>query len=162
MILVSASFRTTFFGMPIPLPVMTLFIRERGSCVRVRVECKQVFARKPILSATELTHHLGTALIDHLAQLVRREKGQRRKGALPAARTGVTERNIEARIDLFVLTAMKNSRDNVFDPHLVEQRAERRRFLDPPLDAIDRFRAGVRKALHDDSARGGNAVAPVE
>src|SRR5207244_13438304 len=69
---------------------------------------------------------------------------------------------MEARIDLFVLTAMKNSRDNVFDPHLVEQRAERRRFLDPPLDAIDRFRAGVRKALHDDSARGGNTVAPVE
>src|SRR6266536_3883606 len=139
MIFVSASFRTTFFGMPMPLPVMTLFIRETRSCVRVRVQRKEVFAREPVFPATELTNNLGTALIDHLAQVVGPEQRQRRQRAFAAARTAVTERNVEARIDLFVVTAVKNGRHDVFDAHLVEESAERRRFFDPLFDSIDRF-----------------------
>src|SRR5712692_8981798 len=162
MIRVSAAFGTRFFGMPIPLPVMTLFMREGRSCVRLRVECKEIVARKPVFPATELTHHLRTALVDHLLKLACREKRQRSQGPFAAARAGVTERNVEAGVDLLVLTSVENSRDHVFDGHLVEQSAQRRRLFDALLDAVDRIRTGVWKALDDDAARGRDAIASIE
>src|SRR5207302_6030538 len=84
---VSASLRTTFFGTPIPLPVMTDFMGARcaPSCVSLRVQRKQVVFVEPILAAAELTHHFRAAGIDHLAQLVGREECQRRERALRAA-----------------------------------------------------------------------------
>src|SRR5207237_6386288 len=97
MMRVRASLRTTFFGTPIPLPVMTLRIRESGvgsresmfptpdsrfptpgSCIRLRVKRKQVVFFEAVLPSAELADHFGTAGLDHLAQLVGREKGQRR------------------------------------------------------------------------------------
>src|SRR5438045_1353868 len=92
---VSASLRTTFFGTPIPLPVMTLFIRESGvgsresfpapdsrfptpgSCVSLRVKRKQVVIFESVLASAELADNLGASGFDHVAQLVVREERQR-------------------------------------------------------------------------------------
>src|SRR5437867_1763999 len=56
------------------------------SCVRPRVERKEIVAGEPVFAPAELTNDLRAALIDHFAQLVGREKRQRRQRALAAAR----------------------------------------------------------------------------
>src|SRR2546428_7981846 len=153
----SASLGTTFFGMPIPLPVMTAFMGERRaasgepdewarsplaargspSCIRLRVQRKEIVPGKAVLPAAELTDHLGAALGNHLAQLVGGEKLERRQRALTAAAARVAERHVEARIDLFVVAAVKDCGHDVFDRHLLQQCAEPRRLLDALLDPLD-------------------------
>src|SRR5438067_8324417 len=99
---VSASLRTTFFGTPIPLPVMTDFMSARcaPSCVSLRVERKQVVFFEAVLPSAELADDFGAAGLDHLAQLVGREKRQRRERPFRAARARIAQRNVEAGIDL--------------------------------------------------------------
>src|SRR5579872_3178104 len=96
---VSASLVTALFGMPIPLPVMTLFIRGLRSCVRLCVERKKIVGGEIVLAAAELTDDLGVALFDHLLQLGGRKQRQRRQGPLAAAAAAVSQRHVEARID---------------------------------------------------------------
>src|SRR5438067_6291654 len=97
----SLSLGTTFFGIPMPLPVMTDFMCGRAaSCIRLRRQRKDVARGEAVLPPAELADHFGAALIDHLLPLVVREQRQRRQRALAAALAGVAERHVEARIDL--------------------------------------------------------------
>src|SRR4051812_32065237 len=130
MIFASASLGTRFAGMPIPVPVMMVFMSERRSCVMLRGQRKKVLRGEGVLASAELTDHVRAALADHLLQFFRRKERQRRERALRAAGAGVAERDVEARIDLFVIESVKHLRDDVLDRHLFEQRRKRRRFLD--------------------------------
>src|SRR5712691_4139366 len=117
------------------------------------MERKEIVSGEPIFAPAKLTNHLGAALIDHLSQLVGREKRQRGERSLPAARACVAERHVEARIDLLVAAAVKYSRHDVLDGHLVQKSAQRRSLFDSLLYTINRLRAGVWEALDDHPSR---------
>ena len=60
------------------------------------------------------------------------------------------------------MAAVKDRGHDVFDRHLLQQRAEWRRLLDTLLDPLDGIRAGVWKRLDEDSSRRGDSPAPVQ
>src|SRR5436305_11005951 len=97
-------------------------------------QAEELVLREVVLPPAELADYLGRLLAHHLAQLVVGEERQRREGALAAARAGVAERDVEARIDLLVVDVVQHGGDDLLDRHLRQQGAERRRFLDARLD----------------------------
>src|SRR5438309_2405578 len=118
----STSLRTTFFGMPIPVPVMIDRMcgefsspispqRRRGHggkakkisvllCVSVvSLSARNLVRRKRVLPPAELANDFLSALIDHRLQLVVREERERGEGALAGARAAVFERDVERRVE---------------------------------------------------------------
>src|SRR5262245_9527379 len=132
MIRESTSLGTTFFGIPIPVPEMTLFIFFAGaageSCVRRSRQRKKVAGGELVLPATKLTHHFSSSLVDHLLKFLGREESQRRKRSFATARAVVSEWDIPSGIDLFVAGSVEELFDYILDRHFVDERAEWGRF----------------------------------